>query len=118
MTTFQLLTLPALGLAAVLTLSAMRRRRLAGRAGVAWLFLWLAAAFAVAFPETLAVVARTIGIGRGADLVLYLSILFMFGGFFFIYLRFRKLDEQLTQIVRHLAIRDGSEDRARGAGDE
>ena len=101
-----------------MTLSAMRRHRLAGRAGVAWLLLWIAAAFAVAFPESLAVIARTIGIGRGADLVLYLSILFMFAGFFLVYLRFRKLDEQLTQIVRHLAIRDGSDETARRLGDE
>ena len=118
MTTFQLITLPALALAALMTLGTMRRGRLAGRAGIAWLLLWIAAAFAVAFPETLAVIARTIGIGRGADLVLYLAILFMFAGFFFVYLRFRKLDEQLTRIVRHLAIRDGSDDVARRAGDE
>lgn len=111
MTTFQLITFPALAVAALLTVAAMRRRRLTGRAGAAWLVLWIAAAASVAYPEGVAIIARAIGIGRGADLVLYLSILFMFAGFFTVYLRFRRLDEQLTKIVRHLAIRD-----AAGAG--
>jgi hypothetical protein len=108
--TFQLITLPALAVAALITIAAMRSRRLTGRAGAAWLFLWAGAAASVAFPESLAVIARSLGIGRGADLVLYLSILFMFAAFFIVYLRFRKIDEQLTRIVRHLAIRDARGD--------
>lgn len=112
MTTFQLITLPALGLVALLTVAAIRRRRLTPRAGLAWLLLWIAAAVSVAFPSILVFFANFLGIGRGADLVLYLSILFMFAGFFAVYLRFRRLDEQLTRIVRHLAIHDATKEPA------
>lgn len=111
MTTFQLITLPAVGLIALLTIAAVRRRRLTPRAGLAWLLLWIAAAVSVAFPELLVFLANLLGIGRGADLVLYLSILFMFAGFFAVYLRFRRLDEQLTRIVRELAIREAPQGR-------
>ena len=112
MTTFQLITLPALGVVMLLTVAAIRRRRLTGPVGVAWLLLWAAAALSVAFPTILVALANILGIGRGADLVLYLSILFMFAGFFAVYLRFRRLDEQLTRIVRHLAIHDATKEPA------
>lgn len=116
MTTFQLITLPAIGVVMLLTAAAIRRRRLTGPVGAAWLLLWIAAAVSVAFPSILVTLANILGIGRGADLILYLSILFMFGGFFLVYLRFRRLDEQLTRVVRHLAIRDASDGGEAGGG--
>lgn len=106
MTTFQIITLPLMVVAVLITSAAMSRRRLTKRAGVAWLALWIAAAVSIADPDLLARMARFLGIGRGADLVLYISILTTFGAFFLVYLRFRRLDEQLTEIIRHLAIRD------------
>jgi hypothetical protein len=109
MTTFQLVTLPALALIALFTAVAVARRKLAPRPGTTWLVLWLATAAAVADPEVLVHVAHFLGIGRGADLVLYLSILLNFFALFVIYLRFRRVDEQLTKIVRHLAIREAGE---------
>lgn len=109
MTTFQLITIPLLAGFLIVTAVAISRRRLAPRVGVVWLALWGAALVSIADPEILVRIAHALGIGRGADLVLYVSILFTFGGFFLIYLRFRRLDEQLTKIVRHLAIRSADE---------
>ena len=109
MTTFQLVTLPLLIAMIIATGVAISRRRIAPRLGLFWLVIWIGAAISIAFPEIPSIVARFLGIGRGADLVLYLSILFMLGAFFAVYLRFRRLDEQITRIVRHLAIRDADE---------
>ncbi len=106
MTTFQLVTLPLLAILVVATAIQTGRRRLAARYGIAWTALWIAAAVSIADPILLVRIAHFLGIGRGADLVLYLSILFTFVAFFITYLRFRRVDEQLTKIVRHLAIRD------------
>lgn len=109
MTTFQIVTLPILAVMILVTAVAMGRRRLAPRLGVAWIALWVAASVGIADPEILARIANFLGIGRGVDLVLYVSILVFFIAFFVVYLRFRRLDEQLTQIVRHLAIRDADQ---------
>lgn len=106
MTTFQIVTLPLLAVMVLATVIQIGRRRLAARFGVAWIALWIAAAMAIANPDVLVRIAHFLGIGRGADLVLYLSILFTFVAFFVTYLRFRRIDEQMTKIVRHLAIRD------------
>lgn len=104
MTTFQIVTLPVLALIALATAMQISRRRLAARVGGAWLALWIAAAVSIADPDLLVRVAHYLGIGRGADLVLYLSVIFSFAAFFVTYLRFRRVDEQLTTIVRHIAI--------------
>lgn len=109
MTTFQLIALPLLGLLVVVTGVAIGRARVVPRIGVAWIVLWLAAAGTIAFPGVLVRLAHLLGIGRGADLVLYVFILAGFVAFFVTYLRFRRVEEQLTAIVRHLAIRDAEE---------
>ena len=106
MTTFQIVTLPILAAMILATAVAMSRRRLAVRSGVVWIALWVAASVAILDPDILARLATFLGIGRGVDLVLYVSLLVFFIAFFVVYLRFRRIEEQLTEIVRHLAIRD------------
>ena len=106
MTAFQWITIPLLLAVVVMTGIAITRARLTRRAGLAWLALWFAALIAIAFPKVAIRAAHLLGIGRGADLVLYLSILFTFIGFFLLYLRYRRVTEQLTSIVRHIAISD------------
>jgi hypothetical protein len=49
-------------------------------------------------------IAHLVGIGRGADLVFYVAILFLVFLCFNFYLRFQALEAQLTGIVRTLAI--------------
>jgi hypothetical protein len=82
------------------------------RVGGFWMLIWFAAAAALIWPNATRVVARALGIGRGTDLVLYVSVFAMLAGFFYIYTRFRKLDRALTLLVRELAI-----ERAKKPGD-
>ena len=110
MTTFQIVTLPVLAVMILVTAVAIGRRRLAPRFGTVWIALWVGAAVAILDPAIMARLATFLGIGRGVDLVLYVSILAFFIAFFLVYLRFRRLDEQMTQIIRHLAIRDAERD--------
>lgn len=105
MTTFQLAAFAILGFAFVATLTLAVRRRTSMRVALAWSLLWLGAAIAIARPEITVVVANALGIARGADLVFYLAILGMFLGFFAVYVRLRRLETELTRIVRELALR-------------
>ena len=106
MTTFQVVMLPLCALLVLVTAVQVARRHLAPRLGFAWTALWVAAGISIFDPNILVRAAHLLGIGRGADLVLYLSVLFSFAAFFITYLRFRRVDEQLTTLVRHIAIRD------------
>lgn len=64
----------------------------------------LMAAVAIMFPATLTTVARTVGVGRGADLLLYgLTITFL-GYVAASYRRMRQLEQQNTVLARQLAL--------------
>ena len=104
MSLFQILFLvPAACLFAV-GFVAMAKGWLTRRESLVWLVVWLAAGVAVAWPPITAVVARALGIGRGADLLLYCSVIVMIVGFVMIYARLRAVRRDLTLLVRRLAI--------------
>jgi hypothetical protein len=66
--------------------------------------VWLAAALAIARPDLVQAVASAIGIGRGADVVLYVFVLVFPAVSFYLYSRCVRLQRQVTELVRHLAI--------------
>jgi hypothetical protein len=99
-------------LLAAVTLSAAFRGMVRKRIAVMWLAIWTVGGVAIIWPRSTVLVARSLGIGRGADLLLYVSVLLMLVGFFYVYGRFRRLDRQITVLVRRLAI-DNAEREAR-----
>lgn len=69
------------------------------------------AAVAVLFPPFLTEVARRVGVGRGADLLLYgLTVTFL-GYVAASYRRLRQTEQQLTTLARELALRDAPRPR-------
>jgi hypothetical protein len=69
-------------------------------------------------PDITNQMAASVGIGRGADLVFYLSILVLFFLSFNFYLRFRRTSEILTVVIRELALRAPIREGAPGRRDE
>jgi hypothetical protein len=106
MNTFQGAALMVFSLLTAMTLSAGVRGLVRKRIVAVWLAIWTIGALAIVWPRSTFLVARWLGIGRGSDLLLYLSVLFMLVGFFYVYGRFRRLDRQITVLVRRLAIED------------
>jgi hypothetical protein len=58
----------------------------------------------VLFPDVSNTVAHAVGIGRGADLVFYLFIVFSLFHFATIASRIRRLERQITQLVQDRAL--------------
>lgn len=104
MNMFQGLVLMLFSLLSAVTLSAAFRGMVRKRIAVFWLALWTLGALAIIWPRSTMLIARYLGIGRGADLLLYVSVLLMLVGFFYVYGRFRRLDRDITLLVRRLAI--------------
>jgi hypothetical protein len=104
MTGFQIFAVSCFALFAVATVRNAIRGRIRKRIATFWLLVWLGAAGTVMWPQATVTLARAVGIGRGADLVAYTSVVVMLGGFFYIYTRFRRLDRQITLLVRRLAL--------------
>jgi len=71
-----------------------------------WFFLWIGAAIIILFPNSTSVVAHLLGIARGSDLILYLSVILIFYLLFRVFVRLEQIDQGITQVVRALALRE------------
>jgi small membrane protein len=104
---FQIIALPGILLLLFYNLWGGRRghRWLPSRLAAAG--IWGLAGLAVAKPEWTTRVATAIGIGRGADLMLYLLSLAFLAACFYFYHRIVQLEASISTLVRHIALQDG-----------
>lgn len=109
LTSFQSIALIVAAIVLAATLAAAATHVLDWRSAFAWSVLWIAAAVAIFRPSITIALAHFLGIGRGADLVFYCGILGMLFGFFLVYVRIKRLENEITRLVRALAIRDVDE---------
>jgi small membrane protein len=86
-----------------------KKNEISGRRLVVWLAFWLAAAVVVAWPELTVKVANFVGIGRGSDLVMYGSVMFLFYALFRLLIRIERLEKNLTKLVRQTALEEYDE---------
>lgn len=104
MSGFQYIGLAVVGFLLLLTIGAMGTRRVGRPAGLIWSAIWVLGVIALLDPEFTTRIANTVGIRRGADLLLYLLVIVMTVGFFSMYLRLRQLRREFTLLVRRLSI--------------
>lgn len=64
----------------------------------------LGGGYFVIFPESASTIANMLGIGRGADLIFYLFIIFSLFWFASTSAKFQVIDRKLTEIIRANAI--------------
>jgi hypothetical protein len=105
MTLFQILTLGGLGLLLLREAAGLWRQP---EFGIRWVraLVWLCAGVAIAWPNLTQQLANAVGITRGADLVFYFFVLAFLATTFYFYSRMVRLQRQVTQLVRHLALHE------------
>ena len=100
---FQLVAIPLL--VVMLLVSA---RNLFHRArfvtSLAWTLLWVAGLVAVINPNETTEIAKLVGIRRGADLLMYSSVLGFGVGFYVVSLRLRQMSREITLLTREVAL--------------
>jgi len=103
---FQLIALSILAILLLLTVAATITGKATRREAVFWCLVWLTGAAAVYQPDLTMTLARKLGIGRGADLLLYCAVGVMLVGFMMVYVRLRRMRREITLIARHLALKE------------
>lgn len=78
---------------------------------LAWSVVWIAAAIVVARPEATTTVAQFLGVGRGADLILYAAVITLLILVFQLHVAHHKLERQLTELVRRDALESWKKQR-------
>lgn len=79
------------------------------------IFLFMGAGvFLVMFPDYANRIANWAGVGRGADLVFYMAILFLFFLILKLYSRLRKIEQHFTELVRKKSIEEAGDVMKKG----
>ncbi len=78
-------------------------------AGIAigWALVWGFALTLAIAPNLSARIAEIVGIGRGADLVVYISVVLLFFLHFRMMAKQEKMNREITKVVREIALREG-----------
>ncbi len=66
----------------------------------------------ILFPSLSNKLAQYVGVGRGADLIIYLFMVFSFLYGIFIYAKLRKIQQDQTEIVKNIAIQQAKDNRS------
>ena len=72
-------------------------------------FFIISGTLLVLFPEYSNKIAHWVGVGRGADLLFYLSILFLFFLILKLYSRLRRMEQSFTELVRTKSIEEAED---------
>lgn len=101
---FQILIVLASGVA-ISTIFLHRKKDGLGIRGTAfWILFWLGVDLVVLFPNSSTILANQLGIGRGVDLILYVSVLLIFLVLFRLNVKIEGINRQISKIVRNNAI--------------
>ena len=105
--TFNLIQFLLVAVIAVMAIHAISQKR-RGDIGypqlLVWLAIWAAGAIVVIFPDFASRLAGRFGVGRGADLVIYVSIPALFYAVFRLLIKTERLNRELTNLTRALAL--------------
>jgi hypothetical protein len=73
--------------------------------GTLWIFFWVFVGLVVSLPWTTSFLAAKLGVTRGVDLVVYVSILALFYLVFRLTVKIEKLEHNITRLVREVALK-------------
>lgn len=99
---------------ALFAISRTYKQFMSGKLTLAWLFVWVVfwvgTGTVAALPQTTDIVARFVGVGRGADFIVYIAIIGLFYLVFRLFVKIEDLEREITHLVRKLAIEEVDED--------
>ncbi|MFA6534247.1 MAG: DUF2304 domain-containing protein [Patescibacteria group bacterium] len=80
------------------------KKELRGRELASWLVFWALVSAAVALPQGADKLATFVGVERGADLLVYISVLVLFYLVFKVLVKLEKVEGEITKVVRETAL--------------
>ncbi len=69
-----------------------------------WTILWLVVILVALAPQTTDLVAQTVGVQRGADLLVYTAVVILVYGLYRMSVRVMRVEREITELVRKVAI--------------
>src|SRR3989337_3810313 len=104
LTTIQIVLLVFILFAISRVLLRIKEKVISTQVGFFWFLIWLAAFVGVILPGTTTRLASYFGVGRGVDVIVYLSLALLFYLVFRIYVMIEDIRRAITFLIRHLAL--------------
>ena len=89
----------------------VRERKITLKASLAWLIIWLSVLIVFWSPEIASRLAAFLGIGRGADLIVYIAIIVIIFLLYRIFVQIEKINRDISFIIRDIAKRHGENEK-------
>jgi|SRR3989344_3933645 len=105
LTSIQILLLAFILFALSRVILRSREKILSNQASLFWIFIWLAALVGILLPATTTRIAELFGVGRGVDVIVYISLALLFYLVFRIYVMIEDIRHEVSFLIRHLALR-------------
>lgn len=93
-------------LAILRTISRFRAQMLPLWSLAGWVLVWLGVIGLAVMPNLASQAAKLVGVGRGADLVVYLALFLLFYLTFKQFSTIKKMEREITTLTRFLAIKE------------
>jgi small membrane protein len=76
-----------------------------------WAAIFVGAIFSIIQPEISSHLARLVGIGRGADVILYFSVAILFYLLFRLYIYVENLRHEISELISQLALKEDKKNK-------
>src|SRR3989344_4723253 len=86
----------------------LREKIISTQAAFFWSILWLGAFAGILAPQTTTRIAGYFGVGRGVDVIVYMSLALLFYLIFRTYVMIEDLRHEITYLIRQLALQNSS----------
>lgn len=90
-----------------------REKNISVKSALFWIIIWFLAAVVILLPTTTSAVAHLVGVGRGADVVTYVSLLLLFYLIFRIYVMMEEIKHDITSVIRQIALQNPKKGKVR-----
>jgi small membrane protein len=83
-----------------------REKNISVKSAFFWIIVWSLSAIGILLPATTSSLAHLVGVGRGVDVVTYISLFLLFYLTFRIYVMLEEIRRDITSIIRQIAIQN------------
>ena len=90
-----------------------KEKILSPKTALFWFAIWTAAAFGILLPKTTSSLAGIVGVGRGVDVIVYVSLALLFYLVFRLFVSVEDLRHEITYLIRQLALQNSAKRTSR-----
>lgn len=89
----------------------LKEKVISNQVALFWTLVWIAALIGITLPNTTSKLASYFGVGRGVDIIVYISLALLFYLVFRIFVMIQDIRQEITHLVRIVAIQKSSKNR-------